>query len=141
MCWMNNDKEESISVQINLVLWQLAPEKTEITTSLASPSASTDYWRLIHPNITVDDLDDSARRVLMIAYGLSIINELLLSFPVRFASPATELWVNRGKTHLFIFTPEGAHSNLSLNAAIFAKNANATRGNFTGLLEMHNLNH
>lgn len=42
------------------------------------------------------DLDDSARRVLMIAYGLSIINELLLSFPERFASPATELGINRG---------------------------------------------
>lgn len=89
----------------------------------------------------MDDLDDSARWVVMIAYGLSIINELLLDFPGRFASPATELWVNRRKTHLCIFTPEGAHSNLSLNAAIFAKNGNAARGNFIGLLEMHNLNH
>lgn len=53
MCWMNNDKEESNSVQINLVLWQLAPEKTEITTSLASLSASTDDWRLIQPNIMI----------------------------------------------------------------------------------------
>lgn len=59
------------------------------------------------------------QQVLMIAYGLSIINELLLSFPVRFASPATELGINKGKTHLFILTPEGAQSNLTLNAAIF----------------------
>lgn len=52
----------------------------------------------------------------MIVYGLSIIYELLLSFPARLVPPAAELWVNREKkthTHLFIFKPEGAQNNLS----------------------------
>lgn len=81
------------------------------------------------------NLDDSTDLAIMIAYGLSIIYELLLSFPVRFASPATELWVNREKkTHLFILKPEGAQNNLSQNVAICAKNGTTARGNFTGLV-------
>lgn len=141
MCWMNNNKEESILVQINLVLWQLAPEKTEITTSPVSLSASAECWRWTHPNITVDHRGGSTDRVWMTAYGWSIINELLLTFPVRFASPATGSRINTGKTHLFLFTPEGAQSNLSVNAAIFAKNGNATSSSFTQLVEVHNFDH
>lgn len=49
------------------------------------------------------NLDDSTDLAIMIAYGLSIIYELLLSFPVRLASPATEMWVNREK-NTFIHT-------------------------------------